>query len=208
MKTKYKCTTVLLFLTFIIVSSPMRSQGLRALQITSFKADSRNGIVGITWKTENEAYLRQYEIESSTDGKYYRNLGFIPARNNINGDFYEFENAVEYTDSVFYRLKVVDVNGKWLYTPPVLYNINKTTSFVTYPSVISVSGSNTINVFVEDGFDFVQVVNMSGAVLLKQNLSGKTGKITIPMSPGISAGTYVVQLTNHEQTITQKIVLQ
>jgi hypothetical protein len=49
---------------------------------------------------------------------------------------------------------------------------------------------------------------MNGAVLLKQNLSGKTGKISIPMSPDISAGTYVVQLQNKERTITQKIVIQ
>jgi len=178
------------------------------LQITSFKAESRNGIVGITWKTDNEANLREYEIEASNDGRYYKNLGFIPARNNINGDFYEFENAVEYTDSVFYRLRIVDANGKWLYTKPVLYKINKTTSFFVYPSVINISGSNTIDVFLDDAFDFIEVINMSGAVLLKQNLSGKTGKISIPMSPDISAGTYVVRLRNHERMISQKIVIQ
>jgi hypothetical protein len=208
MKTIYKCTTIFFLLTFFFISSPTRAQGLGTLQITSFKADSRNGVVGITWKTDNEANLREYEIESSPDGRYYKNLGFIPARNNINGDFYEFENAVDYTDSVFYRLKIVDANGKWLYTKPVLYKINKTTSFFVYPAVINISGSNTIEVFLDDGFDFIQVISMNGAVLLKQNLSGKTGKISIPMSPDISAGTYVVQLKNQERTITQKIVIQ
>jgi type IX secretion system substrate protein len=208
MKTIYKSTTVFLLLNFFFISSPINAQGLEALQITGFKAESRNGNVGITWKTDNEANLREYEIESSPDGRYFRNLGFIPARNNINGDFYEFENAVDYADSVFYRLKIVDANGKWLHTKPVLYRINKTTSFFVYPSVINVSGSNTINVFIDDPFDFIEVINMSGAVLLKQNLSGKTGKISIPMSPDISAGTYVVQLKNEERTITQKIVIQ
>ena len=208
MKTIYKCTTVILLLTFSFISSRINAQGLGTLQITSFKAESRNGIVGITWKTDNEANLREYEIESSNDGRYYKNLGFIPARNNINGDFYEFENAVEYTDSVFYRLRIVDAAGKWLYTKPVLYKINKTTSFFVYPSVINISGSNTIDVFLDDAFDFIEVINMSGAVLLKQNLSGKTGKISIPMSPDISAGTYVVRLRNHERMISQKIVIQ
>jgi len=208
MKTIYKCTTVILLLTFSFISSRINTQGLGMLQITSFKAESRNGIVGITWKTDNEANLREYEIQASNDGRYYKNLGFILARNNINGDFYEFENAVEYTDSVFYRLRIVDANGKWLYTKPVLYKINKTTSFFVYPSVINISGSNTIDVFLDDAFDFIEVINMSGAVLLKQNLSGKTGKISIPMSPDISAGTYVVRLRNHERMISQKIVIQ
>ena len=65
-----------------------------------------------------------------------------------------------------------------------------------------------INVFLDDSFDFIEVINMNGAVLLKQNLSGKTGRISIPVSPDISAGAYVVQLKNDNRTITQKIVIQ
>ena len=129
MKTVHKCTTIFLLLTFFFMPSSINAQGLNTLQITNFKAESRNGNVGITWKTDKETDLRQYEIESSSDGRYYKDLGFIPARNNISGDLYEFENTVDYTDSVFYRLKIVDVNGKWIYTEPVLYKVNKTTGF-------------------------------------------------------------------------------
>ena len=200
----YKCTTAFFVLTFFFVT-PARTQGLASLHITNFKAQSRNGNVGLTWKTEEEENMRQYEIESSLDGRYYKNLGFIPARNNINGNFYEFENTLDYGDSVFYRLKMVDANGKWLYTEPVLYTVNKTTAFAIYPSVIS---SHMINVFLDDNFDFIEVINMNGEVLLKQNLSGKSGKISIPISPDISSGAYVVQLKNHYQTVTQKIVIQ
>ena len=205
MKTVFKCTTVFLLLTFFFIPSCVNAQGLETLQITDLKAESRNGNVGITWKTDNEKDLRQYEIESSSDGRYYKDLGFIPARNNINGDLYEFENTVDYTDSVFYRLKIVDANGKWLYTEPVLYKVSKTTAFLIYPSVIS---SHMVNAFLDDGFDFIEVINMNGEVLLKQNLSGKTGRISIPLSPDISAGVYVVQLKNKDRTITQKIVIQ
>jgi hypothetical protein len=205
MKTVYKGTTIFLLLTFFFIPSCINAQGVGTLQITDLKAESRNGNVGITWKTNNEKNLRQYEIESSSDGRSYKGIGFIPARNNINGDLYEFENTVDYTDSVFYRLKIVDVNGKWLYTEPLLYKVNKTTAFLIYPSVIS---SHMINLFLDDSFDFIEVINMNGAMLLKQNLSGKTGRISIPVSPDISAGVYVVQLKNDNRTITQKIVVQ
>ena len=205
MKTIYKCTTAFFILTLFFATPGVHAQGLTTLQITKFKAESRNGNVGLTWKTDKEENLRQYEIESSGDGRYYKNLGFIPARNNINGDIYEFENTVDYTDSVFYRLKIVDATGRWLYTNPVLYKVNKTTAFLIYPSVIS---SHMINVFLDDNFDFIEVINMNGAVLLKQNLSGKTGKISIPISPGISSGAYVVQVKNDYKTVTQKIVIQ
>ena len=204
MKPVNKCTTVFLILTFLIAFR-VNGQDLGTLRITYLKAQSRNGNVGITWKTDKEENLRQYEIESSSDGRYYKNLGFIPAVNNINGDVYQFENTVDYTDSAFYRLKIVDANGKWLYTEPILYKINKTTAFLIYPSVIN---SHMMNVFLNEGFDFIEVINMNGEVLLKQNLSGKTGKVSIPFSPDISAGIYVIQLRNESTTITQKIVVQ
>jgi len=204
MKPINKCATVFLIFTFLITFR-VNGQGLGTLRITYLKAQSKNGNVGITWKTDKEENLRQYEIESSSDGRYYKNLGFIPAVNNINGDVYQFENTVDYTDSAFYRLKIVDANGKWLYTEPILYKINKTTAFLIYPSVIN---SHMMNVFLNEGFDFIEVINMNGEVLLKQNLSGKTGKVSIPFSPDISAGIYVVQLRNESRTITQKIVVQ
>jgi hypothetical protein len=210
MKPIYVRTTLLSILIscfLLIISSLSRidAQGLWSVQLTSLKVDSRNGNVGLTWKTASEQNLMQFEIEYSDDGRYYRNLGFIPARNSINGDFYEFEHPVSYNDSAFYRLKIVDKNRRWLYTEPILYHVNKITAFFVYPSVIT---THIMNIFLNDPFYSLEVVSMSGAVMLKQNLSGKTGRINIPLSANLSAGTYIVQLKNYDKTITQKIIVQ
>lgn len=181
------------------------AQGLYRVQLTSFKAESRNGNVGLSWKTASEENLMQFEIEYSSDGRNYRNLGFIPARNSINGDFYEFEHPVSYSDSSFYRLKIVDDRGRWLYTNPVLYHVNKITAFFVNPSVIT---THVMNIFLDDPFDWLEVVSLNGSVMLKENLSGKMGRINIPMAPNLAAGVYVVQLKNHYRTITQKVVIQ
>jgi hypothetical protein len=210
MKSIYIRTT---FLSIIIsclllnISSfiKINAQGLWTVQLTSLKAESRNGNVGLNWKTTSEQNLMQFEVEYSSDGRYYRNLGFIPARNSINGDFYQFEHAVTYSDGAFYRLKIVDKNRKWLYTEPVLYHVNKTTAFFIYPSVIT---TNIMNIFLNDPFNSLEVVSLNGTVMLKQNLSGKTGRINVPLSTNLSAGMYIVQLRNYDKTITQKILIQ
>jgi hypothetical protein len=49
---------------------------------------------------------------------------------------------------------------------------------------------------------------MNGEVMLKQNLSGKTGRFNIPISPNLSAGMYIVQLSNYDKKITQKVIIQ
>ena len=206
MKTILVRTTILpLFTCLLLFSIDVGAQGLITTQLSNLKAESRNGNVGLTWNTVSEQDLREFEIEYSRDGRYYQNLGFIPARNHPNGDLYEFEHTVSYSDSAFYRLKLVDQNGRWLYTDPILYYVNKISAFFVYPSVITTS---VMNIFIQEPFYSLEVVNMNGAVMLKQNLSGKTGRISVPFSPLLSAGVYIVQLRNYEKTITEKVVIQ
>ncbi len=189
----------------ILISLTINGQGLQTVQLSGFKADSRNGNVTISWKTSSEENLRQFEIGFSTDGRYYHNLGFIPATNSLNGNSYEFEYPVSYNDSAFFRLKIEDENGRWLYTEPVIYYVNNLTPFFVNPSVVN---TGIINVYLNNPFSSLKVVSMNGTVMLKQNLSGKTGRVSIPISPTISSGIYVVQLKNQDRTITQKIVIQ
>lgn len=204
MKTIY-VRTIIFFIVHCFACVTGMAQGLWTVQVTSFKAESRNGNVGLTWKTASEENLMQYEIEYSSDGRYFRNVGFIPATNSINGDFYQFEHPVTYSDSAFYRLKIVDNRGRWLYTAPILYHVNKITAFFVNPSVIT---THVMNIFLSDPFDWLEVAGLNGSVMLKENLSGKMGRLNIPISPELAAGVYIVQLKNHYRTITQKVVIQ
>jgi hypothetical protein len=206
MKPTYACTTLLFIISFcFLFHLTTIAQGLLTVQLQNLKAVSKNGNVGLTWKTAAEENLLQFEIEYSEDGRYYHNLGFIPAGNNINGGFYEFEHAVTYSDSAFYRLKIVDNNRRLIYTTPVLYHVNNTTAFMIYPSVVT---SHVLNLFLKDPFNFLEVVTMSGNIILKQNLSGKTGRINVPLSSNLRVGTYIVKLRDYNRTLVQKIIIQ
>jgi hypothetical protein len=205
MKPIYLCTALLVISFCFLFNLASIAQGLLNVQSQDLKAESKNGNVGLKWKTASEENLLQFEIEYSEDGRYYRNLGFILARNSINGDFYEFEHAVTYTDSAFYRLKIVDNNRRWMYTTPVLFHVNNTTAFMIYPSVVT---THVLNLFLKDPFNFLEVVTMSGEIILKQNLSGKTGRINVPLSSNLSPGAYIVKLRDYDRSFIQKIIIQ
>lgn len=204
-------TTVYIRKGFILILSLfafvlVEAQGLLTTQIKDLNATSRNGNVQLSWKTEYEQNLAQFEVEYSDDGgRYFRNLGFIPATNRLNGDFYQFTHTVSYTDSAIYRLKILDSADRWVYTEPVVYHVNKITAFFVYPSVIT---TGTLNIFTNDPFNSLQMVAMNGTVVLKQNLSGKMGRFNIPLSKSIGTGTYVVQLADKNRVITQKVIIQ
>jgi hypothetical protein len=206
MKPIYLCTTLLFVVSLcFLFNLAANGQGLLTAQSQDLRADSKNGNVGLTWKTASEENLLQFEIEYSEDGRYYHNLGLIPARNSVNGDVYQFEHAVTYTDSAFYRLKIVDNNRRWMYTTPVLYHVNNRTAFMIYPSVIT---THVLSLFLKDPFNFLEVATMSGEIILKQNLSGKTGRINVPLSSNLSPGTYIVKLRDYNRSFIQKIVIQ
>jgi hypothetical protein len=198
--------TIFIFLVIIVTSfSKLHSQGSFPFQLTEFKAQAKNGNVGLTWKTKSQEDLLQFEVEYSPDGKYYKRIDVVPASGSPNGDVYESEHSVSYSDSGFYRLKMVDNNRKWQYSDPIIVRTNKITSFFVYPSVIT---THVMNIFITDPFNSLEVVSMNGTMMLKENLSGKTGRINIPLSTNLGAGMYIVQLRNQDQAITQKVIIQ
>ena len=203
--TIHRIVVITFFVFITAIFSTLYSQGSFSFRLTEFKAQAKNGNVGLTWKTKSREDLLQFEVEYSPDGEFYKRIDVVPASNLPGGDIYESEHAVSYTDSGFYRLKMVDYNRNWKYSDPIFVHTNKITSFFVYPSVIT---THVMNIFVNDPFNSLEVVSMNGTVMLKENLSGKTGRINIPLSTNLGAGMYIVQLRNHEQAITQKIMIQ
>ena len=174
-------------------------------KLLEFKATSRSGMVGLTWKTEYEENLRQFEVEWSRDGKNYQSAGFVPATNSINGNIYSFEHRMSYASEAFYRLKIMDITSHWQYSDPIIVPVEKTARLFVYPSVIT---TRMITIIVNDPFNSMQIVSTNGTVMMKQNLSGKTGRMDIPLSPTVASGIYIVQLQNQTEMITQKIMVQ
>jgi len=174
-------------------------------RLLEFKATSRYGMVGLTWKTAYEQNLVQFEIELSRDGINFQPVDRVPATNSPTGNTYSFEHKVSYSSDVYYRLRIMDINNHWQYSDAIEVPVENIPKQFVYPSVIT---TGSISLFVQEPFDWLQVTSMNGTVILKQNLSGKTGRFNIPISSTMAPGVYIVQLKNQKQTLTQKIVIQ
>ena len=194
----------LIIATFIIISAFVNAPTFQT-KLLEFKATSRNGMVGLTWKTEYEENLLQFEVEWSRDGKNYQRAGIVQAVNAPTGNIYSFEHKISYTSEAFYRLKIMDITNHWQYSDPIIVPVEKTARLFVYPSVIT---TRMITIIVNDPFNSMQIVSTNGTVMMKQSLSGKTGRMDIPLSPTVASGIYIVQLQNQTETITQKIMVQ
>jgi hypothetical protein len=195
---------IILLATFFLLSYSTPDNTVRT-RLLEFKATSKNGMVGLNWKTEYEQNLARFEVEFSRDRINYQNIGYVLATNSPTGNIYSFEHKIAYSSDLFYRLRFVDANNRWSYSDPLEVPVEKIARQFIYPNVIS---TGVINVIIDEPFDWLQITSMNGTVMLKQNLSGKSGRLNIPIAPTMADGMYIVQLKNLTGTITQKIIVQ
>ena len=76
----------------------------------SATANSCNAI--LSWKTTAEKNVTSFEIEHSTDGYEFTNVGTVPAKNNGGGSTYEFIYD-QGNGKSFYRLKIKEKGEKF-----------------------------------------------------------------------------------------------
>ena len=82
----------------------------------AFEARKLNAGTQLTWKVGQEQNLSHYEIEKSNTGRGYTSIGTVQA---TGASIYNFTDQQASGSQVFYRIKSVDQDGKFKYSPIV-----------------------------------------------------------------------------------------
>ena len=160
----------------------------------------------LKWTTSSEYNNKGFEVEKSTDGQIFTGIHFVQGNGNssvINN--YNYTDRKILSGNNYYRLKQVDVDGKFNYSSIILldfknfaWNIfgNPVTSNSWVQLQLAQTSNVTIKIITADG-RVIKIIN-------KGNIS--QGTYSIPLSIGnISSGLYVVRLmvdkTNFSKTI-------
>jgi hypothetical protein len=84
------------------------------VQLVDFKAVPVKSSVVLDWETANERNLDFFEVQRSIDGKDFVKAGTLDAKGA--GSYSLKDHDVPYNTSVFYRLKMVDIDGQYDYS--------------------------------------------------------------------------------------------
>jgi hypothetical protein len=176
-------------------------------QVTSLEAESANGAISIHWQTGHEDGLKLFQVEYSSDGNSFQSAGTVSAANSDNGGSYRFRYEVVNTNSltgrIYYRLKLVDTYGNWTYSKTIQSATIARAGNYIYPTFIT---THTVSLFLNDPFNTVEILDISGRLLAKQVISGRTGRIDIPL-PSTTAGTCIIRVAGETGTIVQKVLV-
>jgi hypothetical protein len=186
----------------------------RVLPVTllSFEAEKIAGKYSrLVWKTAKENSNQYFEIERGNDGITFSKIGTVKGAGNTNA-------TTEYTkiDSMpskgynYYRLKQVDVDGKFTYSPARLVRFDEVIGNTVriYPNpatdwiTIELSGTTVSENSV------INIVSMNGAVVGHIKVAAGSSPLIRFNTARLSKAVYIVHVVSKSNTQTSRILIQ
>ena len=114
-------------------------EGIVPVELTSFTANRDGNNVNLTWETASELNNHGFEIEKKSRQMSWYSIGFVKGNGTtISSNQYSFtDSRICRPGKYFYRLKQIDNNGSYVYSPAVEINMNPANGFVldqNYPN--------------------------------------------------------------------------
>lgn len=172
--------------------------------ILDFTASKYNESILLNWKATRETSFKSYNIERSIDGISFIKIGTVAGRNLANYDFTDRHLPV--AKNVFYRLKMIDIDGKFNYSKTVSIKLNEQLlNAAIYPNPTA----GLVNVKLSQPLSkaaYLIITDMAGRSLLQTAVSAMQNNITVDVKQ-IPMGTYHLVLTDGSNNIHQTLVI-
>jgi len=187
-----------------LASNVFPAQSTLPVTLLNFSAAYRNGVTVLNWETENEVNFSHYEVERKTEsGADYIIVDSKQANGNAGRTAYtSSDNISSLTDGVvYYRLRMVDVDGKFKYSNVIMVRKEKKTitgiSLSPNP-VISTANATVRFEAASNTVVSLRVMDMAGRQVLAQqnNVTGGTNSIQVNNLNRLQPGLYIIQLVN------------
>lgn len=172
---------------------------LHLMDFTAAKGAHQTAI--LHWQTAKEDHTDYFGVEHSTDSRTWTPLGNVTAKSG-NGD-YGYTHSHPATGINFYRLRMVDYDGRQAYSPVRSLNFdvaNGNNNYVVYPN----PAQHTLYIKGLTGTEQVKVYDMTGRALMQVNVTGSEAHADLS---GLANATYYVVISDNSTT-SFKVVKQ
>lgn len=177
--------------------------GLLPVTIIDFKGNKAGNDVILNWIVNNEADFEKYEIEKSTDGILFKKTGEV-AGQNLSKYFFTDENPKE-KNIVYYRLKMIDIDGKYQYSKTIAVRLNDFVNATIFPN----PATNNLILKLErllTADTKLKITDAIGRIIKITTVKAGQSSITLDIN-SLSAGKYFVTLFNQTDLIRESFIV-
>ena len=175
------------------------------IELMFFEAKLKNQSIILIWQTATEVNISHYDIERSTDGKTFDKIGETKAKGKA--ATYEFLDRTPLSTTMYYRLKINDLDGKTDYSKIIsLPHQQKVLSVKTFPNPF---GDNiTVSITTAQKSDLIIVLtDILGRSVYQWKAKNTEGALILPVSTvNLPSGTYFLKVSDGQSALLRKIV--
>ncbi|MES2774934.1 MAG: LamG-like jellyroll fold domain-containing protein [Bacteroidota bacterium] len=120
------------------------------LTLLSFTGNKSGNDIKLEWKSTSEINLARYEVERSSNGLLFSNINTVVAQNRNGNHSYtitDFNPWASSGNKLFYRLKMIDIDGRYRYSKIIGFTNSLFASIHVSPNPTS----NILNVQLQAG---------------------------------------------------------
>jgi hypothetical protein len=178
------------------------------LGLLDFSGRLKQNEIALAWTTSFESNTSRFGIERSYDGVHFTNIGYQPAAGNSNKPLdYAFTDPSMPRINNYYRLRQMDLDGKFTYSKTILIDGSSLRNYTVLPSpfttsldiIVASAASNPTtpsspNVTAQTQ---IRLLDISGKQLLLKNAAPNAGRIHLDVSNlNLTPGIYLLEINN------------
>ncbi len=173
------------------------------LVLTSFGGTCNNNEILLHWQTQQEINTATFEIENSSDAIQWNVLASVAAAGN-SAAVKNYQHKLTATEKNYYRLKMIDADGKFTYSKVITVNCNNNKWNVKlYPNPATDRIELALNNIKKDRVQII-IHNAAGQLVWQQMavITNGNAKVIIPVT-ALGGGVYylLVDDETNKQTI-------
>lgn len=184
------------------------------LRSLSLNASLQGNQVAVKWKTENEIDTKLFYVERSINGRVFQPIVQTAAAGTFSGiKNYSFINditSIAGTEIIYYRIRLINLNGKTGYSNTVAVRLSNTSNIKLWPTPFA----DNINISLYSTANMDAIINITDAsgknVSAKKNVIVKgNNQLNISNLYLLPPGIYFLKLNTGDKTLfAQQIVKQ
>ncbi len=185
---------------------------MAALPVTiiSFSGEQQNNVVHLQWQVANEININKYQLEKSADGNNYSLLAERSAQTAGTSATYLATDESPALGYNYYRLKILDNNGKYTYSQVIKVQAGSQNSSISvYPNPITDGIIRLQFTNQPKGKYNIRLMNNLGQLIMQKQIERQEGNSTEPVNWNfnLSHGIYQLQITRPDGSLKEVKVI-
>lgn len=172
------------------------------VELLAFNAEASGAVSLLTWSTATETNCDYFSVERLNENNVWNEIGRVNGNGTTSQtSYYSFTDEMPYSNTNYYRLRQVDYNGSFWYSPIRVVVFNESDTYdaqVNYSwSLLNYALSGTV------GQTQIEVFNSEGQSVHSENTADSYGNFPAPDA----AGVYLIRFTNQRGIITRRVLI-